>query len=156
MIFHWSLSDIKSPQISRTLLSILADLSNVVVWMASICPLISEFYCPFTDFWRIISRAPTTIGINVTFMFHILFSSLARSWYLSLLSSSFNFTLWSANTAKSTIWQVLFFCWLQLGLVIWARLGDLFVSQNPREAYPYHSPGQILCCAFTVCSHGQI
>ena len=32
MVFYWSLSDSKSPQFSRTLLSILADLSNAVVW----------------------------------------------------------------------------------------------------------------------------
>ena len=34
--------------------------------------------------------------------------SLARSRYLSPISLSFNFTLWSAGTAKSTIQQVLF------------------------------------------------
>ena len=39
MVFHWSLSDSKSPQFSRTLLSILADLNNAVVWMVSTCPL---------------------------------------------------------------------------------------------------------------------
>ena len=33
MVFHWSLSDSKSPQIFRTLLSILAVLYNVVVWI---------------------------------------------------------------------------------------------------------------------------
>ena len=32
--------------------------------------------------------------------------------------------------AKSTIWQVLFFWWLSLSLVIWSRIGDLIVSQN--------------------------
>ena len=31
IIFHWSLSDSKSPHVSRTLLSILADLYNTVV-----------------------------------------------------------------------------------------------------------------------------
>ena len=31
MIFHWSLSDSKSPQVSRTFLGILADLNNAVV-----------------------------------------------------------------------------------------------------------------------------
>ena len=41
MVFHCSLSDSKSPQISRTLLSILADLNNVVIWMVSTRPLIS-------------------------------------------------------------------------------------------------------------------
>ena len=35
MIFHWSLSDSKFPQVSRTLLSILAVLSNVVIWIIS-------------------------------------------------------------------------------------------------------------------------
>ena len=31
MVFHWSLNDGKSPQISKTLLSILTDLNNAVV-----------------------------------------------------------------------------------------------------------------------------
>ena len=39
----------------------------------------------------------------------VFFSSLTRSRYLSLFSFSFNFTLWSAETAKSTIRHVLFF-----------------------------------------------
>ena len=37
------------------------------------------------------------------------FKSLARSRYLSFSSLSFNFILWSAETAMSTILQVLFF-----------------------------------------------
>ena len=36
--FHWNLSDSMSPQVSRTLLSILTLLKNVVVWMVSIRP----------------------------------------------------------------------------------------------------------------------
>ena len=42
MVFHWSLSDSKSPQVSRNLLSILAFLNNVVVWMVFTRPLISK------------------------------------------------------------------------------------------------------------------
>ena len=38
MVFHWSQSDSKSPQVSRTLLSILAVLNNAVVWMVSTRP----------------------------------------------------------------------------------------------------------------------
>ena len=58
-------------------------------------------------------RAPITIAIIVTFMFHcFFFNSRARSRYLSLFIHSFNFTLWSAGTTKSTILQVLSFCWL--------------------------------------------
>ena len=35
MVFHWSLSDNKSPEVTRTLLSILTVLKNVVDWMVS-------------------------------------------------------------------------------------------------------------------------
>ena len=36
MVIHWSLSDSKSTQVSRTRLSILAVLSNAVVWIVII------------------------------------------------------------------------------------------------------------------------
>ena len=65
MVFHWSLSDSKSPRMSRTLLSILADLNNVVVWMASTRPLISKSSSPFTNPWVTVPRAPITIGIVI-------------------------------------------------------------------------------------------
>ena len=41
MVFHWSLIDLKSPRISRTLLSMLANL-NYAVWMVSTRLLISK------------------------------------------------------------------------------------------------------------------
>ena len=47
MVFHWSLSDSKSPQVSRTLLSILAVLNNAVVWMVSTRPPTSKSSSPF-------------------------------------------------------------------------------------------------------------
>ena len=43
MVFHWSLSDSKSPKVSRTLLSFLADLNYSVVCMVYTRPLISNF-----------------------------------------------------------------------------------------------------------------
>ena len=49
MVFHWSLSNSKSPQVSRTLLSILAVLNNAVVWMVSIHPLTSKSSSPFNN-----------------------------------------------------------------------------------------------------------
>ena len=49
MAFHWSLSDSKSPQVSRTLLSILAVLDNAVVWMVSTRPPISKSSNPFSN-----------------------------------------------------------------------------------------------------------
>ena len=109
MVFHWSLSDSKSPQVSRTLLSILAILNNAVVWMVSTRPPIFKSSSLFSNPLVTVQNAPITICIIVTSMFHSFFNSLARSRYLSFFSHSFSFTLWSAGTAKSTILQVLFF-----------------------------------------------
>ena len=83
MVFHWSLSDSKSPQVSRTLLSILAVLNNVVVRMVSTRPPTSKSSSPFNNPLVIVSKAPITIGTIVTFMFHSFFNSLARSRCLS-------------------------------------------------------------------------
>ena len=69
MVFHWSLSDSKSPQVSRTLLSILAVLNNAVVWMVSTRPPNSKSSSPFSNPLVTVSNAPITIGIIVTCMF---------------------------------------------------------------------------------------
>ena len=98
MVSHWSLNDNKSPQVSRTLLSILADLNNG--WS----PPVLLFPSPLVT----VLRAPITIGITIIFMFHIFFISQERFRLLSFFSLSFNFTQWSAGTAKSSILQVLF------------------------------------------------
>ena len=98
MIFHWSVSDRKCSQVSRTLLSILADLNNAVVWIVSARPLISKSFNPRTNPLMTVSNAPIKIGITVTFMLHCFFSSLARSRFLYLFSLSFSFTRWSAGT----------------------------------------------------------
>ena len=68
MVFHWSLSDSKSLQVSRTPLSILADLINAVVWIVSTL-LISKSSSPCTNPLVTVPSAPITIGISVTFMF---------------------------------------------------------------------------------------
>ena len=156
MVFHWSLSDCKSPQVSRTLLSILAILSNAVVWMVSTRPPTSKSSSPFSNPLVTVPNAPITIGIIVTWVFHWFFNSLARSTYLSFFSHSFSYILWSAGTAKSTILQVLFFCWLLLRLVFWPGLGDPFVYQSPIGFCVCPFLGQVLSCAYTICWHGQI
>ena len=73
MVFHWSLSDSKSPQVSRTLLSILAVLNNAVVWMVSPRLSTSKSSSPFSNPLVTVPKAPITIGIIVTFMFQSLF-----------------------------------------------------------------------------------
>ena len=109
MGFHWSLSDSKSPQVSRTRLRILVDINNAVVWMVSTCPFISKSSIPCINLLVTIPRAPITIGIAVTFMFHTFSNSLARFRYLSFFLLSFNLTRWSTGTAKSTILRILSF-----------------------------------------------
>ena len=80
MFFHWSLSDSKSPQVSRTLLSILADLNNGL-HSPSYFQSSNLFINPLVT----VPSAPITIGITVTFIFHSIFSnSSARSRFLSL------------------------------------------------------------------------
>ena len=103
MVFQGSLRYSKSPQVSKIPLSILANLNNAVIRTVSTRSMISKSSSPLTDPLVTVSRAPITIGIIVTFMFHSFFNSLAKSRYLSLFSHSFNFT-W---TAKSMILQVL-------------------------------------------------
>ena len=76
MGFPWSWNNSKSPQVSRTLLNILSDVNDTVVWMVS---------SPCTNPLVIVSNTPVIIGITNIFMLHVFFfSSLARSRYLSV------------------------------------------------------------------------
>ena len=77
MVFDWSLSESKSPQVSWILLSILANLNHAMICMVSILPLISSSLSFLFKPLRTVPCVPTTIGIAV--MFHNFFSSLARS-----------------------------------------------------------------------------
>ena len=109
MVFHWSLSDSKSSQVSRTLLSILAVLINAVVWMVTARPPTTKSSSPFNNHIITVPKATITIGIIVTFTFHSSFNSLARSRYLCFFSYFFSFILLSAVTENSTILQILLF-----------------------------------------------
>ena len=151
MVFHWSLSESKSPQVSRNLLSILAVLNNAVVWMVPTRPPTSKSSSPFSKSSATVPNVPITIGKIVTCMFHSFFSSQAMSRYLSFFSHSFSFILWSVRTAKSTILQVLFFL-----LIFWPRLGDPCVCQSSIGVYAYYFLGEVLGCAYTICWYSQI
>ena len=126
--FHWCLSDSKSPQVSWTLLSILAVLNNLVVWMVSTCPPTFKTFSLFNNPLSSVPKAPITVSIIITFMFHSFFNSLARSRYLYFFSLSFSFILWLVGTAKSTILRFSFFLSFFLFfffLLIILRLGHL-------------------------------
>ena len=143
MVLHWSLSDSKSSQASRTLLSILPDLSNVVVWMVFTCPLINKTSSPLSYPLGIIPSAPITVGITVTFMLYSFFSSLTRSRYLSLFSP---FLILLYGQQNPLFNRVSFFGWLSQGHVVWPRLRGPFSSQNLRSLW-VSSSWLILDCA---------
>ena len=154
MVFHWSLSDSKSPQVFRTLRGILAVLNNAVVCMVSTRPPTSKSSSPFNNPLVTILNSPIAIGIIVTCMFHSFFNSLARSRYLSFFSHSFSFIVVSRDSKVDYFASSLFFCWLLLSLVFWPRLGDPCVCRSPIGVYVCHFLGQVLGCAYTICLYG--
>ena len=97
-VFLLSMSDIKSPRVSKTL-RILVCLNNAVVCTVTILPLIFNSTSLFFKLLGIVSSATAIIGIPVTFMIHSIFSSQASFKHLSIFSFSFIFTLWSNGTA---------------------------------------------------------
>ena len=86
-VSHWSSSNLKSPQICRTLLSILADFNNTVVLIIAVRPLISNSSSPFINPLVSVSSEPITIGITVTYMCDsfFFFSVLYQGLLLSLI-----------------------------------------------------------------------
>ena len=91
MVFHWSLSDSKSPQVFQTLLSILADLNNAVVWTVSTRPPSSKSSSPFSNPLVTVPNAPITIGIIVIFLFHSFFQFSSKVEVLIFLFTFFQF-----------------------------------------------------------------
>ena len=152
---HWGLSYDKSPQISKALFSILADLNNTVALIISACPPISNSFGPFTNPLGIVSYAPITIGIIVTSIAFLIF------WQCPLLFFAFRTVARRESPLFVRFYYYFFFlrfissflfyfCYLLSGLVIWSRINDLFASQNATEFYASHSPAEILVCAYTI------
>ena len=152
MVFHWSLSDSKSLQVSRILLSILAVLNNEVVWIVSTPPPTSKSSSPFSTPLVTVAKAPITIGIIVTLMFHSFSSSLTgRGTYPSFHILSVLFCgqprQRSRQFCKFSFLFFFFFWWLLWGLLFWPRLCDPFLCQCPIGVYACHFLEQVLGCA---------
>ena len=148
MVFHLSLNYSKSPQVS----SLLAVLSNAVVWIVFTRPPTSKSSRPFNNPLVTVPNAPITISTIVTFMFHSFFNSLARSRYLSFFSLSFRFILWSAGTAKSTILQILFLLLIIMrsGLLVGIRWSVCMLKSHRSLCESFSRTGAGLCIPF-VC-----
>ena len=65
MVFHWKLSDTKSPQVSRTLLGILAVFNNAVVGMVFTRSPTFKSSRPFNNPLVTVPKTPITIGIII-------------------------------------------------------------------------------------------
>ena len=134
MVFHWSLSDSKS-QVSWTLLSILAVLNNAVVWMVSTRPPTAKSSCPFNTLLVTVPKAPITIGIIVTFIFHIFFQFPPKVEVFILLFTFFQlYSVASRDCNVDNFASYLFFCWLSLSYYFSVNLIclSLFIGQVSR------------------------
>ena len=142
MVFHWSLSDSKSPQVTRTLLTILAVLNNVVVWMVSTRPPTSKSSSPFSNPLFTVLNAPITVGIIVTCMFHSFFFQFPSKVEVLILLFTF-FQFYSVVIRDSKFDS--FACSLFL-------LIDPCVCQSPIGVYVCDFLGEVLGCAYIICS----
>ena len=106
--WNWSLSDNKSLQFYRTLLSILANISSAMVWIVSIL-WISSSVCLFSRFFSIVLYSFMHDLYHCYLHVLFLFYSLARFGYIFWFLFSRTLSLWSARVAKSINWQILFF-----------------------------------------------
>ena len=104
--------------------------------------------------WRLFHVCQLQL-VSITFMFHTLFSPLARSKYLSLFLLSLIFILWSAGRAKSTSWHVPFFLVnTRSGFLAQIR-GSICISKSQRILGISFSR-TILICVCTICQNIQI
>ena len=104
MVFHWTLSDSKCPQVTRTFPSILSNRNNAVVWNVSTLVLISKTSNVFIYPLVTVPRAQIKIFITFILMFNgLFFHSLARLGYLFFCLLSVIFIRWSAGTQKSIL-----------------------------------------------------
>ena len=146
MIFYWSLIEWKSPQVSRNL-SILVDVINTLIWIISILLLISSCFSPFSMLMGTDPSVPTITAITLTLVPQ-LFQFSGKVQVFVYLFCFLLFLLCGQQENGKVHYSA--------GSLFWTRLGDPFLSQNPRRFYRFHSPRLILGCAYTIWLYGQI
>ena len=104
---------------------------------------------PFNSPLVTVPKAPITIGIITTFMFHSFFQFSGKVEVLISLFRLFQF--YSVVCRDSKVdnfvnFLFFFFCWLLLGLVFWPRLGDPYVCQSSIGISVFRFLGQALVC----------
>ena len=133
MVFHWGLSESKSPQVARTLSSILADVNNVVNGRFSTHPLMSKSSSLFINLSVTVPRAPITFGINVSLMFHSFFQFTSKFQLLIPLFNFFQFySVVSRDSKVHNSGSSLFF--LLLIIIRSGRLAEIWRSICMRKS----------------------
>ena len=110
MVFRWSLSDSKSPQDSRTPPSILAVLSNAVIWIVYTCPRTSKssrhfnrhFHVP--QFFQFPSKVEVLILLFTFFQINSVVSW--KSKVHNFANSFFLLTIIRSGLLAETRWSV--------------------------------------------------
>ena len=151
LVFHTSISQWFFTGVWVTA-SLLADLNNAVVWMVSTHFHISKSSCPRTNPLVTVPRVAITNWYNCHFHVPQFFQFPCEVQVLIFLFAFFQF--YSVVSQDNKIYNSAssFSCWLLQGLVVWPRLGDPFVSQNPKEVCAFHSPRHSRGCAYTIYS----
>ena len=91
MVFLQSLKDTSLLKPPGLFFSILADLNNSIVWIVSTRPLISKSPSPCTNPLLTVLRAPITVGVTVSFMYHSFFQLSNKVQVLIFLFACFQF-----------------------------------------------------------------
>ena len=107
MVFHRGLSDSKSSKVSKTLLSILADLDNAKVLIVLIHPLISKSSSPFSQPLETVPNAKLQ---------KVLASPSCSIGFSLLWHGTSNFSLFAFFDYHCMVlsWQVLFYLFIYL------------------------------------------
>ena len=126
-----SLSDSKSPQVYRTLLNILPDLNNIVVWMVSSCPLISKSSRPFYQAFGYCSQCTNShcydYHLQMTVIPYFLLSGKVLV-PIALFDFFYFYSGLSVRQSQLISRYSFFIYWLSLGLVVWPGFGVKFGS----------------------------
>ena len=150
---HWSLNDIKSPQVSKTPLAIQADLINAIDGIFSIRLLISKSSTPFIKIFGDCTRRTNYNSHHCHCHAPYFFQFSSKVQVLIFLFAFFQFYfVFSQNSKVHYLASSLF---VVVVVADWQRVGDPFVSQNPCEDLASYSSRRLLYCAYTICWHGQ-
>ena len=145
--FHWSLSDSKSLQVSRTFLSILVELNKAVVWIVSTCPLILKSSSSFTNSFGSVASASPSRSPSCS----IVFRSLAKSRYLSHFFSFLLILLCGLPGWQSPLFRSLFVVVIVVVITGSGRLVEIRWSVYISKFHYYYFT---ICEFFTLILNG--